>query len=272
MHRRRAITLVSSRDVLPGHTQEAGTLDQARVVIIGGGITGCSIALHLARAGWREILLLDKGALTSGSTCQAAGLVTMFNSSGTMMRFRRYSIELYRELGVFETVGSLRFASSRDQLLELHRGVSRARGIGLEADVISADEARALMPAASPDRLYGAIHLGGDGHLDPHRTTHAVADAAKALGVTIRTGIRVTGIDLDARGAVTAVITDQGRIATETVVNAAGIWAPRVAAMVGAFVPSTPVDHQHIALKAVPGSELPHDMPCFRDPDNLVYG
>ena len=99
-----------------------------------------------------------------------------------------------------------------------------------------------------------------------------MADAAKALGVTIRTGVRVTGIDLDARGAVSAVITDHGRIATETVVNAAGIWAPRVAAMVGAFVPSTPVDHQHIALKAVPGSELPHDMPCFRDPDNLVYG
>ncbi len=247
-------------------------MDQARVVIIGGGITGCSIALHLARAGWREILLLDKGALTSGSTCQAAGLVTMFNASSTMMRFRRYSIELYRELGVFDTVGSLRFASSRDQLLELQRGVSRARGIGLDADVISATEARALLPAASPEDLYGAVHLAGDGHLDPHRTTYAVADAAKALGVTIRTGVRVTGIELDARRAVRAVLTDAGRIETEVVVNAAGMWAPRVAAMVGAFVPSTPVDHQHIALRAVPGSELPHDMPCFRDPDNLVYG
>jgi len=247
-------------------------LEQARVVVIGGGITGCSIALHLARAGWREILLLDKGALTSGSTCQAAGLVTMFNASATMMRFRRYSIELYRELGVFDTVGSIRFASSRDQLLELQRGVSRARGIGLEAEVISADEARALMPAASPDMLYGAVHLGGDGHLDPHRATYAVADAARALGVTIRTGVRVTAVELDARRAVRAVITDGGRIETETVVNAAGMWAPRVAAMVGAFVPSTPVDHQHIALKAVPGCELPHDMPCFRDPDNLVYG
>ncbi len=247
-------------------------VDQARVVIVGGGITGCSIALHLARAGWREIVLLDKGPLTSGSTCQAAGLVTMFNPSSTMMRFRRYSIELYRELGVFETVGSLRFASTRDQLKELQRGASRARGIGLDVEVISAAEARALMPAASPESLYGAVHIAGDGHLDPHRTTHAVADAAKALGVTIRTGVRVTGIELDARRAVRAVLTEQGRIATETVVNAAGMWAPRVAAMVGAFVPSTPVDHQHVALKAVPGAELPHDMPCFRDPDNLVYG
>ena len=128
------------------------------------------------------------------------------------------------------------------------------------------------MPAISPDSLYGAVHLAGDGHLDPHGATHAVADAARALGVRIRTGVRVTGFELSARREITAVLTDAGPIATEIVVNAAGIWAPQVAAMVGAFIPSTPVDHQHIALKAVPGSELPREMPCFRDPDNLVYG
>jgi glycine/D-amino acid oxidase-like deaminating enzyme len=92
-------------------------LERARVVVIGGGITGCSIAYHLAKAGWPDVLLLEKGDLTSGSTCHAAGLVTMFNPSPTMMRFRRYSIELYRELGVFETVGSLRLASSREQFM-----------------------------------------------------------------------------------------------------------------------------------------------------------
>ena len=128
------------------------------------------------------------------------------------------------------------------------------------------------MPAISPESLYGAVHLAGDGHLDPHGATHAVADAARALGVRIRTGVRVTGFELSARREITAVLTDAGPIATELVVNAAGIWAPQVAAMVGAFIPSTPVDHQHIALKAVPGSELPREMPCFRDPDNLVYG
>ena len=116
------------------------------------------------------------------------------------------------------------------------------------------------------------MHLAGDGHLDPHGATHAVADAARALGVRIRTGVRVTGFELSARREITAVLTDAGPIATELVVNAAGMWAPQVAAMVGAFIPSTPVDHQHIALKAVPGSELPREMPCFRDPDNLVYG
>ncbi len=247
-------------------------MDQARVVVIGGGITGCSVALHLARSGWGEIVLLEKGALTSGSTSQAAGLVTMFNPSATMMRFRKYSIELYRELGVFEAVGSVRIASSREQLLELQRGVSRAHGIGLDVDLVGPDETRRLLPAADPGSLYGSVHVQGDGFLDPHRATYAVADAARAMGVSIRTGVRVTGIELSARRAVRRVHTDHGPVDTETVVNAAGMWAPRVAAMVGAFVPSTPVDHQHVALRAVPGHELPRDMPTFRDPDNLVYG
>ena len=235
-------------------------------------MVGCSVAYHLALAGWSDVVLLEKGELTSGSTFHAAGLVTMFNPSPTMMRFRRYSIELFEELGVFETVGSLRFASSPDQLLELQRGVSRAKGIGLDVELLSPEEARALMPAASGESFFGAVSVPGDGHLDPHRATHALAAAAEALGATIRTGVRVTGIELSPGREVQAVITDHGRIETEVVVNAAGIWAPQVAAMVGAFIPSTPVDHQHVALKAVPGSELPREMPCFRDPDNLVYG
>ncbi len=247
-------------------------LDQARVVVIGGGITGCSVAYHLALAGWTDVLLVEKAQLTAGSTCQAAGLVTAFNPSSTMMAFRRYSIELYGRLGAFQAVGSLRLASSPDQLRELQRTASRARGIGLDAEVIGPAEALGLLPAISPVDLYGAVHLGADGHLDPHGATHAVADAARALGVRIRQGVRVTGFELTARREVRRVLTDGGPIDTEIVVNAAGMWAPQVAAMVGGFIPSTPVDHQHIALKAVPGHELPREMPCFRDPDNLVYG
>jgi 4-methylaminobutanoate oxidase (formaldehyde-forming) len=247
-------------------------VEQARVVVIGGGIVGCSVAYHLALAGWTDVLLVEKAQLTSGSTNMAAGLVTAFNPSSTMMAFRRSSIELYERLGVFERVGSLRLASSREQLRELQRTASRARGIGLEAEVIGAAEALRLMPAASADDLYGAVHLARDGHLDPHAATYAVADAARALGVRIRQRVRVTGFELTARREIRRVSTDAGQIDTEIVVNAAGIWAPQVAAMVGEFVPSTPVDHQHIALKAVPGHELPRDMPCFRDPDNLVYG
>src|SRR2546428_3786662 len=245
---------------------------RARAIVIGGGITGTSVAYHLAQAGWRDTVLLEKAELTSGSTCHAAGLVTQFNPSPTMMRFRRYSIELYRRLGIFETVGSLRFASSREQLLEQQRGVSRARAIGLDVEVVSAEQAAQLMPAISTDSLFGAVWVPGDGAIDPHTATFALAKAARELGVKVLTGTRVTGIELSWAGGVQAVRTEAGRIEAEVVVIACGIWAPQVAAMAGAFVVSTPVDHQHAALQAVEGAELPPKMPCFRDPDNLIYG
>ena len=245
---------------------------RARAVVIGGGITGCSVAYHLARAGFGEVALLDKGQLTSGSTCHAAGLVTQFNPSPTMMRFRRYSIELYRELGVFETVGSVRIASTPESLAELQRGASRARAIGLDVELSSPEETLELLPAISPAALFGSVYLAGDGFLDPHTATWALATAARELGVTILTDTRVTGIELGSSREVCAVITEHGRIECEVVVNAAGMWAPQVSAMVGAFTPSAPIDHQHIALAPVTGHELPREMPCFRDPDNLVYG
>src|SRR5437660_7268749 len=247
-------------------------MDRARAVVIGGGITGASVIYHLAKAGWQDVVLLEKDELTSGSTCHAAGLVTQFNPSPTMMRFRRYSIELYQEIGVFETVGSLRFASSQDQMMELQRGVSRARGIGLDAELISAADAARLMPAITTESLYGAVWMPGDGHLDPHTATHALAAAAREVGARVTTNRRVTGISISGSNAVESVNTDAGPIETEVVVVAGGIWGPQVAAMAGAFVVSTPVDHQHAALLAVRGHEMPHDMPCFRDPDNLIYG
>jgi 4-methylaminobutanoate oxidase (formaldehyde-forming) len=189
-----------------------------------------------------------------------------------MMRFRRYSIQLYQELGVFETVGSLRFASSQDHMMELQRGVSRARGIGLDAELISATEAARLMPAITTESLHGAVWMPGDGHLDPHTATHALAAAARKLGARMNTNRRITGISMSGSNAVESVNTDAGPIETEVVVVAGGIWGPQIAAMAGAFVVSTPVDHQHAALLAVRGHEMPHDMPCFRDPDNLIYG
>jgi 4-methylaminobutanoate oxidase (formaldehyde-forming) len=247
-------------------------MQRASVVVIGGGITGASVAYHLAHAGVRDVVLVEKGELTSGSTCHAAGLVTQFNPSPTMMRFRRYSAELYRELGVFDTVGSLRIAASPESLAELRRGASRARGIGLDVEVIGREEAVELMPAASPEALEGAVWIADDGCVDPHTATHALASAAREMGVEILLRTRVTGIELGPHREVTAVRTPGGCIETECVVNACGMWAPQVSAMVGAFTPSVPVDHQHIALEAIPGHELPRDMPCFRDTDNLVYG
>ncbi len=247
-------------------------MERARVVVVGGGIAGCSVALHLARAGWTDVLLLEKGELTSGSTHHAAGLVTQFNPSATMMRFRRYSVELYRSLDVFEGVGSVRIASSRDSLLDLRRAASRAAGIGLEAELISPEEVLERLPEAGGAPILGGVWMPGDGHVDPHIATHALADAARALGVEIRQRVRVTRIELGPARELRVVHTDQGPIETEHVVNAAGIWAPQLAAMAGAFVPSVPVDHQHVAMQAVAGHEIPRDAPCFRDPDHLVYG
>ena len=252
--------------------------ERARVVIIGGGIAGCSVAYHLARKGWTDVVLVDKGELTSGSTWHAAGMVTHFHTSPTLMRMRKYSIELYRQLQAepgaaqhWHEVGSLRVASSYDQLRFLQRQVGMARAIGLDVDTISPAESLRIFPLMSGENLYGAMYLPGDGWLDPSGATMELAARARRLGVELDTGVRVTGITRTARGAVAAVETDHGAIRTETVVDAGGMWAGQIAAMVGASLPITPLVHQHLATKPIPGSELPRTTPCLRDPENLVY-
>jgi 4-methylaminobutanoate oxidase (formaldehyde-forming) len=255
-----------------------GVKDQARVVVVGGGIAGCSIAYHLARKGWTDVLLLDKGELTSGSTWHAAGMVTHFHTSPTVMRMRKYSIELYRSLQAepgsprhWHEVGSLRVASSLDQLRFLQRQVNTARALGLDVDTISGDEARRIFPPLSADRLHGAMYLPGDGWIDPGGGTTELAARARRLGVTVATGTRVTGVARDARGRVAGVETDRGPVRCEAVVNAAGMWGRQVAEMAGVSLPITPLVHQHLATKPIPGHELPRETPCLRDPENLVY-
>ena len=245
--------------------------DQAQIVIVGGGIFGVSIAYHLAKLGRTDIILLEKDEIASGATAHAAGLVTQFATSQTMMQFRKYSTELYSELGLFEHVGSLRVASSAVQFKELQRSVSKARAIGMDVETISPTEAVQIMPQISAENLFGAVYLPQDGHLDPYLTTTTIARHVREMGVTIYTGVRMTGIELSPKGAVTQVITDSGVINTELVINAAGLWGPRVAALAGVHIPTTPVDHQHIALKAVSNHEFSRETPCLRDPDNLVY-
>jgi glycine cleavage system T protein len=244
---------------------------QARVVIIGGGIVGVNTAYHLAKLGWKDLVLCEKGEIASGESTHAAGLVTQFATSQTLMQFRKYSIELYSGLGLFDHVGSLRVASSKEQLKELYRSVSRAKAIGLDAAIISPEEALRIMPQLSKENLYGAIYLPRDGQLDPYGTTTTMARLAREMGVEVNTSVRVTGIELSSKGEIKRVLTDHGPIKTDTVVNAAGMWAPQVAAMAGLHLPTTPVDHQHIALEAVRGHEFLPSTPCLRDPDNLVY-
>jgi 4-methylaminobutanoate oxidase (formaldehyde-forming) len=245
--------------------------DQAEIVIIGGGIYGAQVAYHLAKNGRKDVVIIEKGEIASGESSHAAGLVTQFATSQAMLKFRMYSVEQYSELGLFSHVGSLRVASSKEQLKELERSVSRAKALGLECEVISPDEAVKVMPQISRENLYGGIYLPRDGQLDPYTTTTSMAKFAKDLGVEIYTNTRVTGIKVSAKGEVEAVVTDKGTIRCEIIINAAGMWAPRIAAMAGLHVPTTPVDHQHIALRAVPGHEFDAATPCLRDPDNLVY-
>jgi len=246
--------------------------DQARVVVIGGGITGCSVLYHLAQAGWTDAVLVEKGELTSGATCHAAGMLTQFNTSPTIMHMRQYSTRLYQRLNAYSQVGSVNMASSPEMLKTLQRNVSRAKGIGLNVEIISPAEALKLIPWMSSENLYGAVYLPEDGHIDPHETTYAVAKAATQLGAEVYTRTRVTGIEVSAKGQIIGVNTDKGDIRCEVVVNATGIWGAQVAAMAGVVIPSTPVIHQHIALEPVAGYEIPNGSPTFRDYDYLVYG
>jgi len=250
----------------------------ARAVIIGGGITGCSIAYHLAKMGWTDIVLLEKGELTSGTTFHSVGLVSQFRTSSALMRLQNYSIKLYDELKAemgealaWHKVGSLRLASSENQLKNLKRQLSRAKALGLNVDIISPAEAKRIFPPMTTESLFGAVHIPDDGYLEPNSITTALATGAKQRGAKIYTSVRVTGIETSPNGDVRAVNTTEGTIQTEVAINAAGQWAPRISEMVGVTLPMTPLMHQFILTKPIPNNELPKNTPVVRDPDNLVY-
>ncbi|MDY6875424.1 MAG: FAD-dependent oxidoreductase [Chloroflexota bacterium] len=129
--------------------------DQSRVVVVGGGIVGVSVAYHLAKLGWTDVMLLEKGEIASGATTHAAGLVTQFHTSPTFLQFRKYSIDLYSDLGLFNHVGSLRLASIKERLKNLQHSVSRAKALGLDVEIISPSEVLCIMPQLSGESLYG---------------------------------------------------------------------------------------------------------------------
>ncbi len=249
--------------------------DQARVVIIGGGITGCSIAYHLTKIGWTDVILLDKGELTSGATFHAAGLVGQLRSSVNITKMLKYSIELYSRLGEetgqhtgWSEVGGLRIASSKDRMEELRRSAAMAKTFGLPMELISPQEACDLFPVMDKKGIFGAAFLPTDGQIDPSGVTYALAKGARDRGATVYTETRVTGITLK-DGAVYEVLTEKGNIKTEIVVDAAGIWAPEIGRMVGVSIPIIPMEHQYIITKPLEG--VRKGMPTMRDPDLLVY-
>jgi 4-methylaminobutanoate oxidase (formaldehyde-forming) len=249
--------------------------DHFRVVIIGGGVAGCSIAYHLARMGWRDVVVLDKGELTSGSTFHSAGLVGQLRSSVALTRINMASVELYDRLREetgrdpgWRKVGSLRLASSRERLQELRRQAGWARTFGFPLSVITAREAADLFPLMSAEGLEGAAYLPTDGHIDPGGLTYALAEGARSNGVTFRTGVGVKAITAK-EGRVSAVVTSHGTIQTEVIVNAAGIWAAEIGLMVGLRVPIVAMSHQYLTTRPIEG--IRRDFPTMRDPDRLVY-
>ena len=247
---------------------------QARVVVIGGGVGGASIAYHLTLMGWRDVVVLERSEITSGSTFHSAGLVGQLRTSSNLTKMIRYSTDLYRNLqdetGVdpgWREVGSLRLASSPARLEELKHLLAVSRSFGLPLELISAHEAQKLFPLMTTDGVEGAVYLPTDGYIDPTGLTMALVAGAKARGAQFCTHTRVQSITVK-NGRVAGVVTDAGTIATEIVVNAAGQWAGEIGRMVGLNFPIISMAHLYLITKPM---GITQTLPTMRDPDLLVY-
>jgi sarcosine dehydrogenase len=248
---------------------------QARIVVIGGGAVGCSIAYHLGKLGQKDVLVLEKSGLTHGSTWHAAGLVGQLRSKRNLTRLMQYSAQLYGRLEAetgqateWKPVGSLRLASSEERWSELKRMATTARSFDFELHTLSPKEAEQKFPLMDPAGVVGAVFVPNDGSVEPSSLTMAYAKGARLGGVRIVEGVLVTGFESDGR-RLTRVLTDQGAIDCEIVVNAAGIWARDVAKMAGVDVPAGAVEHQYMITEK--SNSIPTGLPTLRDPDNIFY-
>ncbi|HUA12044.1 MAG TPA: FAD-dependent oxidoreductase [Solirubrobacteraceae bacterium] len=261
---------------------------RARVVIVGGGVGGASIAYHLAAMGERDVVLLERSELTSGSTFHSAGLVGQLRASVSLTRMMMNSVELYRTLDCgWVQCGGIRLACSPEREQEVLRQVAWAKTFGLPLELISASEAQALFPLMSTDGVRCGSYLPSDGYLDPSLLTSALAAGARAGGCRIFTHTRVTGIEVDERvpthRRVRGVQTEWGPIEAEVVVNAGGMYAAELGRMAGVRVPVVPFAHEYLVTQpfrtrsgtptgaqAAGAAEQEH-LPTLRDPDLLVY-
>jgi sarcosine dehydrogenase len=247
----------------------------ARIVVIGGGAVGCSIAYHLAKLGERDVLLLEKKALTAGSTWHAAGLVGQMRSKVNLTRMMQYSAKLCASIGGetgqdvgFHQVGSIRLASSDARWDELRRNAAAARTTGLDVELIGPREIKEKFPLVDLQGVRGATWIASDGYVDPYSLTMAYAKGARASGVKIVEGATVTGFR-QANGRVTHVLTDRGNVACEIAVNAGGLWARHVGEMAGLELPVTVLEHQYLVTEKSP--LIPDKLPTLRDPDLNFY-
>jgi len=243
--------------------------------VIGGGVAGCSIAYHLARLGWSDIVLVEQHDLSEGTTWHSAGFVGQLRSTISETRMIMYSTGLYaeleRETGLdpgWRGVGGLRVATTEERVQELRRQQSSATTYGLELELLGPDAAGERLPILATGDVLLAGWLPGDGYLEPAKLTSALAAGARGLGVEILTHRRVTGIELE-RGRVAAVVTDAGTIECELAVNAAGAASPGVGRLAGATIPIVAMKHQYVVTEPLPA--VRGDVPTVRDPDNIVY-
>ncbi len=249
--------------------------DSAQVVIIGGGIVGCSIAYHLTKMGWREVIILEKGELTSGSTWHAAGLVGQLRSHRNITRMLQYSVGLYKTLEAetglttgWKQSGCLHLASTTDRILELKKGATTARSFGLDLHMITPEEALKLCPILNREGIIGAAYMPSDGQADPSGLTMALAKGAMNRGAAVEQKTLVTEFEIR-NNRVEAVLTDKGKIRCEIVVNAAGMWGRQIGRMMGVNIPLVPFQHQYLVTEAIEG--VPPNMPTLRDKDSLLY-
>ncbi|MBI3242920.1 MAG: FAD-dependent oxidoreductase [Chloroflexi bacterium] len=247
----------------------------AQAVIVGGGVGGCSIAYHLTLMGWKDVVVVERHEITSGSTFHSAGLVGQLRTSSSLTKLMRYSTDLYRRLKNetevdpgWREVGSLRIASSAERMEELKRIVGYSKAFGMPLEMLSPKECHDLFPLMSLDGVQGGVYLPTDGYIDPTGLTNALMAGARSRGAKFLTNTRVTGITIT-NNQITEVATDKGPIKTDVVVNAAGLWGNDLARMVGLALPIIPMAHLYLITKPIAGQ--PHTMPTMRDPDNLVY-
>ena len=250
-------------------------VDQARAVVIGGGIVGTSVAYHLTQLGWRDVVLLEQGGLSGGTTWHAAGLVGQLRSSSNLTRLIRYSVDLYSRLEAetgqstgWKRCGSVSVARTAERMVQLKRNAALAMAYDIEAHVIDVAEAARRYPAMRTEDLVGAVWIPGDGKANPADITQALARGARARGARLLEGVAVTGVNI-VRGAVAGVETSNGPIATEIVVNCAGMWARELGRLSGVTIPLRACEHMYIVTQPIAG--IAPDLPVLRDPDGHIY-
>ncbi len=249
--------------------------ERSQIVVIGGGVIGASIAYHLAQRGITDVTLVERKRLTNGSTWHAAGLVGQLRSSSSLTQLMQKSVETYQTLEEetgyatgWHGVGGLRVASSADRWAELKRIHTQGKSYGFDIHLVSPSEAKEIFPLLNEKGVFGGTWTPSDGYVDPNQLTYSFITGARAAGVTVVQNCRVESIERSGR-RVTAVLTEQGRIECDVVVNATGMWGAETARLAGVNVAVNAVEHQYVVTEK--SHDIPPNLPTFRDPDARFY-